>query len=64
MNWTASAGADGYTIYRNGAYLVTTTSANYSEHPGGGTWRYKVQAFNNAGQTSAFTNEITVSTSR
>jgi len=69
LNWNAVAdtggsGVAGYEIYRDGALLVSTTAITYVD--GGLTahtaYAYKVRAFDGAGNRSAFSNTVTVTT--
>jgi chitodextrinase len=51
LSWNASAGATGYNVVRDGAFLATTGSTSFSDttvQPET-TYRYTVQAFNSAG---------------
>ncbi|GAA3508765.1 chitinase [Streptosporangium album] len=59
LSWTASAGATGYNVYRNGAKVATATGTTYTETPPQGTYTYQVSAVNAAGE-SARSNQVSV----
>ncbi|MFI6513888.1 carbohydrate binding domain-containing protein [Streptosporangium sp. NPDC050855] len=63
LSWAASPGATGYTVYRNGAKVGTTTGTTFSETPGTGTHAYQVSATNAAGESArSATVSVTVGT--
>ncbi len=67
LSWNASTdnvGVDGYTIYRNGTPLTTTTSTSYtvSGLAAGTTYAFTIVAYDNAGNVSSTSNAIDVTT--
>ena len=67
LTWSASTdnvGVTGYIVYLNGAQLAHTTSTSFS-HSGltpGGTYSYRVSAYDAASNNSAWTNAVTLTT--
>ena len=63
LSWTASTGAEGYEILRNGSVLTTTTGNTYTDNglSAGTAYSYSVRAFNSAGSSGA-SNSINVTT--
>ncbi|OUC94165.1 carbohydrate binding domain-containing protein [Streptosporangium minutum] len=59
LNWTASAGATGYNVYRDGAKVATATGTAYTETPPQGNYTYQVSAVNAAGE-SPRSNQVSV----
>ncbi len=59
LSWTAPAGADKYSVYRNGTLLTTVTTASYTDTglTNGVTYSYYVVAFkqNSVGSTASAT---------
>ena len=55
LSWTASGGATGYTIYRNGTQIGTSTTTTYTDSTvsPSTTYQYTVDAYNGAGTHSA-----------
>ncbi|MEV0588371.1 glycosyl hydrolase family 18 protein [Nonomuraea sp. NPDC050310] len=51
LSWTASAGATGYNVYRNGSKVGTATGTTYAENPSPGSYSYQVSAVNAAGES-------------
>ncbi|MEU4829334.1 glycosyl hydrolase family 18 protein [Streptosporangium sp. NPDC023615] len=63
LSWTASPGATGYNVYRNGTRVGTATGTTFSETPGTGTHAYQVSATNAAGESArSATVSVTVGT--
>jgi fibronectin type 3 domain-containing protein len=64
MTWTASVGAAGYRIYKDGAYLksVTTTSATDTGLTASTTYCYSISAFDVANNESARTSQLCATT--
>ncbi|WP_234423340.1 endonuclease [Aquimarina spinulae] len=67
LSWTASTdniGVTGYTIYQDGAVLTTTTGVSYnvSGLAAGTNYSFKISAFDAAGNASASSNTVTVTT--
>jgi hypothetical protein len=63
LSWGASfdnVGIAYYQIFRNDAFIDTTTNLFYTEDPGYGTFTYKVRAIDTSGNPSAFSNTSTV----
>ena len=54
----------GYTIFRNGVQVGTSTGATYTDRPGRGTFTYTVQARDAAGNISASSPPVTVTVAR
>ncbi|MFI6458336.1 carbohydrate binding domain-containing protein [Streptosporangium amethystogenes] len=52
LSWSASSGATGYNVYRNGAKVGTATGTTFSETPGAGTHGYQVSATNASGESA------------
>jgi acid phosphatase type 7 len=63
LTWNASSGATGYTVYRDGTPIATPATTSYSDTDvlPEMTYRYTVDAFNDAGN-SARSGEISVTT--
>jgi hypothetical protein len=63
LTWNPSSGATGYTVYRAGTFLATTTSTSFTDGTVDPetTYLYSVDAFNDAGH-SAPSNQISVTT--
>ncbi|MEV8639323.1 glycosyl hydrolase family 18 protein [Streptosporangium sp. NPDC051023] len=60
LNWTASAGATSYNVYRDGAKVGSTSGITYTDvGPVAGTHVYQVTAVNAAGE-SAKSNSVTL----
>lgn len=67
LSWTRSTDASGirfYELFRNGARLVTPSGTSYTDSGlvSLTTYRYKVRAIDRAGNRSAFSTEISVTT--
>lgn len=67
LSWTASTdnvGVAGYKIYRNGTQIATTTSTSYTDSnlSPSTTYTYSVSAYDAAGNESAKSNTVTVTT--
>ena len=64
LTWTVSAGAAGYRIYKDGAYLksVTTTSASDTGLTAETTYCYSITAFDLANNESAKTSQLCATT--
>jgi chitodextrinase len=67
LSWTASSdnvGVAGYTVYRNNAVLATTQTAAYTDSTvqAGTTYSYAVDAYDAAGNHSARTTGVSVTT--
>ncbi len=67
LSWTASTdnvGVSGYYIYKNGSYLASTTSTSYtvSGLTAGTTYSFYVKAYDAAGNVSAASNTVSVTT--
>ncbi|WP_081756939.1 fibronectin type III domain-containing protein, partial [Gorillibacterium massiliense] len=67
LSWTASTdniGVAGYTIFKNGVLTDTTTKTSYivSGLAGKTTYTFTVKAFDDAGNLSAASNAVTVTT--
>lgn len=67
LSWSASSdnvGVAGYTIFRNGLQIATTTSTAFSNSSLGAstTYAYTVKAYDAAGNRSNFSNSISAST--
>ncbi|MER6830543.1 glycosyl hydrolase family 18 protein [Streptosporangium sp. NPDC000563] len=52
LSWSASSGATGYNVYRNGTKVGTATGTTYTETPGAGTHSYQVSATNASGESA------------
>ena len=52
LSWSASSGATGYNVYRNGTRVATATGTTFSETPGTGTHSYQVSATNASGESA------------
>ncbi|MEV4748591.1 carbohydrate binding domain-containing protein, partial [Streptosporangium sp. NPDC049248] len=52
LSWSASSGATGYNVYRNGTKVGTATGTAFSEAPGAGTHSYQVSATNASGESA------------
>jgi len=52
LSWSASSGATGYNVYRNGTKVGTVTGTTFSETPGAGTHSYQVSATNASGESA------------
>jgi len=68
LTWTASSGSDGvagYDIYRNGTKVGTSTTASYTDTGlnASTSYTYTVDAYDSAGDLSAQSSSISVSTS-
>lgn len=63
LSWTASTGAEGYEILRNGNLLTTTTGNTFTDNglSAGTAYTYSVRAFNSAGSSGA-SNSVSVTT--
>ena len=61
---TGGSGLAGYRIFRGGSLLTSTTATNYSDTglAGSTTYSYTVQAYDNAGNTSAQSNTASATT--
>ncbi len=64
LSWTASTGAAGYKIYRNGAYIksVTVISASDAGLTASTTYCYAVSAYNATNNESARTGQLCAAT--
>ncbi len=67
LNWTASTdnvGVTGYKVYRNGTQVGTTATASYADSglAAGASYNYTVSAYDAAGNNSAQTSAVAVST--
>ena len=68
LSWSASTddvGVAGYRVYRNGMLVGTVTDTSYTDAPGGKkgmSYRYTVVAYDAAGNVSAASNTVTVTT--
>ncbi|MBI4651667.1 hypothetical protein HY745_10360, partial [Candidatus Desantisbacteria bacterium] len=67
LTWSASTdnvGVKGYNVYKNGTKIATTTSTSYSASGLSSStyYKFKVSAYDAAGNTSGFSTEITVKT--
>lgn len=69
FSWTASSdsggsGLAGYSVYRNGSVIATTAATSYSDSglAAGGTYSYTVSAHDNAGNTSAQSSALNITT--
>ncbi len=67
LTWTASTdkvGVTGYRVYRDGAYLASTATASYSDATARAstTHAYAVAAYDTAGNVSAATGAVSVTT--
>ncbi len=62
LSWSASTGAVGYNIYRDGTLLksVTTTSSFDNAVTAGTTYSYKVEAYDALNTKSLFSGQVTV----
>ncbi|GAA2860789.1 glycoside hydrolase family 18 protein [Streptosporangium fragile] len=52
LKWTASSGATGYHVYRNGTKVAGPTGTAYTDSPGAGTHAYQVTAHNSTGESA------------
>lgn len=52
LNWTASAGATGYNVYRDGVKVGSPTTTAYTDTPAAGTHTYQVSAVNPTGESA------------
>ena len=52
LSWSASSGATGYNVYRNGTKVAAATGTTFSETPGTGTHSYQVSATNASGESA------------
>ena len=67
LSWTASTdnvGVAGYRVYRDGTQVATTTSASYVDNAVSQqtTYQYTVAAYDAAGNSSAQTAQLSVTT--
>ncbi|MBR7837086.1 fibronectin type III domain-containing protein [Actinospica durhamensis] len=67
LSWTASTGSSGvagYDVYRNGTKVGTSTSTSYTDTglTASTSYTYTVDAYDSAGDTSAQSSSVTVST--
>lgn len=64
LSWTASSGATGYKVLRNGTQVGTTTSTTYTDTglTASTAYTYTVEAYNTAG-TSAASSSVSATTS-
>ena len=64
LSWEAVEGATGYEIYRDDVLVTTTSAVTYADKglADGQAYVYKIKAYNEAGNESAFSNPLTVST--
>jgi endoglucanase len=64
LNWSASTGASGYTVYRNGTVIGTPTGTSYTDTAlsSGTAYTYTVAA-NGSGSASAPSSSVTATTS-
>jgi RHS repeat-associated protein len=62
LSWTASPGATGYDIYRNGSYYTSTTTTYFDNTAVsiGSTYSYYIVANNSDGSHNSNTNTVTV----
>jgi chitinase len=52
LSWSASSGATGYNVYRNGTKVAAATGTTFSETPGVGNHSYQVSATNASGESA------------
>ncbi|MFF5250023.1 chitinase [Streptosporangium sp. NPDC000095] len=52
LSWSASSGATGYNVYRNGTKVGAPTGTTYTDSPGAGTHSYQVSATNASGESA------------
>jgi chitodextrinase len=65
LSWNASTdnvGVMGYDLYRNGALVAAPAGTSYNDRPGRGTFTYQVRARDAAGNASALSAGVTVTT--
>jgi hypothetical protein len=64
LAWTASSGAAGYDVFRNGSKEGTATSTSFSDTglPASTSESYYVEAYNSPGTVSSGSNTVTVTT--
>jgi len=65
LSWNASAdnvGVVGYDVFRNGAQIAAPTGTSYTHRPPKGTFTYQVRARDAAGNVSALSAGVTVTT--
>jgi len=58
LSWDAASGADSYNVYRDGAYIGSTTSTTYTDTslPSDGTYTYGVTTVSASGETPQSNN--------
>ena len=52
LSWSASSGATGYNVYRNGTKVAAATGTTFSETPASGNHSYQVSATNASGESA------------
>jgi chitodextrinase len=65
LSWKAATdnvGVTGYEVWRNGTKIASTAATSYSETPAAGTYTYSVIAYDAAGNRSAASNSVSVTT--
>ena len=65
LGWSASSdnvAVVGYDVYRNGTRIAAPTGTSYDDRPGRGTFTYQVRARDAAGNLSALSAGVTVTT--
>jgi chitodextrinase len=65
LSWktaTDNVGVTGYEVWRNGAKIASTSATSYSETPAAGTYTYSVIAYDAAGNRSAASNSVSITT--
>jgi hypothetical protein len=65
LSWKAATdnvGVTGYEVWRNGAKIASTATTAYSETLSAGTYTYSVIAYDAAGNRSAASNSVSVTT--
>ncbi len=65
LSWNASSdnvGVVGYDLYRNGSLIAGPAGTSYNDRPGRGTFTYQVRARDAAGNVSALSAAVTVTT--
>ncbi|MGE5436616.1 MAG: fibronectin type III domain-containing protein [Syntrophothermus sp.] len=65
MDWTAATGATGYKVYRGASMVENTTSTTYTDTglTTATEYSYTVKSYDAAGNKSAASNTLTVTTS-
>ena len=64
LSWTASSGATGYKVLRNGTQVGTTTGTSYTDTglTPGTTYTYTVEAYDTNGDVSAASSSVSATT--